>query len=100
MFRVGQKVICVDDDNFVNYPRLAYLTNNLYPRKGSLYTIRGFSRAGYIYLNEIRGKPHHWIDGFYEGGWFPSRFRPIVERKTDISALQALLNPANHKEHV
>jgi len=51
-FRVGQKVVCVDDSK-----------------------------------NNLRCCP---LD--FEGGWYASRFRPIVKRKTSIAIFHEILN--------
>jgi hypothetical protein len=78
-FRVGQKVVCVDVNG--NHT----LTLN------SVYTVTGVfnkfpsGRPG-IFLAEVHEA--HNRDPFYA-----YRFRPIVSRKTDISALKALLVP-------
>lgn len=88
IFRVGQQVICV---------RGPY-ADWLWPGArdvvvGETYTIVR------IVTDTIR--PQFGIGLWVaerpeDGGFYSSRFRPIV--KTDISALTALLNPANHKQ--
>lgn len=78
-FRVGQKVVCVDDSR----PVVGWAKQWL--RKGNIYEIRSIEPDGDIHLIEIAresGTP------FYH-----SRFRPIVERKTDISIFTAMLKP-------
>jgi len=103
MFRVGQKVVCVDASKrgtlgSVNYDR-PQLT------KGAVYTIRELDGCdGYhaVRLVEIV-EPilDIWIDrGPSEPAWYSGRFRPIVERKTDISIFKAMLTPAGKKERV
>jgi hypothetical protein len=88
MFYLGQKVVCVN--NIGAEKHLA---------KGAVYTIYQIDAAlGGFQLEEAGWKgvaPDGWE-------WFfvSSRFRPLIERKTDISAFKALLNPANHKELV
>lgn len=85
-FRVGQKVVCVDASGAVD-PR---------PVKGRVYTIASA----------------RWVNACLEPGWgvtlvelpsietddhhaefFARRFRPIVERKTDISIFIKMLTP-------
>jgi hypothetical protein len=67
---------------------------------GAIYTIRKIG----IY----RGLPCVWLDEISRpifGGWehlgeigyHQHRFRPLVTRKTDISALKALLEPVREK---
>jgi hypothetical protein len=83
-FRVGQKVVCVDDE--------AQPCNRGYTPvvKGDIYTIRDafdwFGLDG-IRLEEIKN-PH-------DRGYQARRFRPVVERKTDISFAHEILNSVN-----
>lgn len=73
-FRVNQKVECVDDSPDV-FGRPIRVT------KGGKYTVAGgfdfFGRPA-ILLAEV-------FPGEDASGWFASRFRPIVEPKTEIS---------------
>lgn len=95
MFHVGQKVVCVDTSGLPSF--LSKLI------KGKIYTVRGFvlgicrdwSVGEGITLMEMKNPP---TPSGQENGFDPSRFRPIDDRKTDISVFTALLNPANHKE--
>lgn len=86
-FRVGQKVVCVDDKHPANPDPM--------PIAGKVYTIRGFSRADFgedgLLLEEVATGALH--SNGNERGYMIRRFRPIVERKTDISCLKALLVP-------
>jgi hypothetical protein len=82
-FRVGQQVVCIDASCA---PGRAW--NDYAPKQGDVYTVSGFGVSPYgdyetIEIAEIN---HPW-------GYRASRFRPIVSRKTDISALKALLVP-------
>jgi hypothetical protein len=80
-FRVGQTVVCVDAE-----PRDGAV---LGLTKGLVYTISDFggckNGSWGVFLAECD----------HDRGWafYPDRFRPVVERKTDISALRALLVP-------
>lgn len=89
MFRIGQKVVCVDDENFVNYD-----PSSPSPRKGSLYTIRGFNKTGLVLLEEVIGKPKQFKEFYGEGGYFHWRFRPVVTKSTEagMSILRGILN--------
>jgi hypothetical protein len=86
-FRVGQKVVCVDSKNSYG---MVWIRGDDVPVEGRVYTV---SRTGLI-----SGRGRACIDlvelkranGYSYGEW---RFRPIVERQTDISALKALLVP-------
>lgn len=75
-FHVGQKVVCVD--------AVHQLVN------GGIYTISfvGSGRLGAMCdVAEIAGV-------FPPLAFFQRRFRPIVEKKTDISIFTAMLNPS------
>ena len=78
MFRVGQPVECVD------------ASGNWHLTQGAIYTIIGilpgdFGQCDGLHLAEAG---HTFGTAFYS-----TRFRPIVERKTDISVFERLLNP-------
>lgn len=93
-FRIGQKAVCIapGKSNWAG-------TNQCVV--GSIYTVRQIHiRLGEcgILLEEITNPP--WSFDGLECGFRASRFRPLVERKTDISVFTALLNPANHNEFV
>lgn len=93
MFRVGQKVVCVDASGAAS-PFII---------KGGIYTIAGFDarrasnsdRPG-LFLAEVDSTDR----GRYYGSFLANRFRPVVERKTDISIFKAMLNPSNLREEV
>jgi hypothetical protein len=105
-FRVGQKVVCVDGI-FID-PR--WYRSLERPVEKRVYTVRGYASVEYlnatrepnvrclIYLEEIVNPPVMWDFGVDEIAWPALRFRPVVERKTDISIFTAMLNPS--KEHV
>lgn len=84
-FRVGMKVVCVDASG--NVPML-----NL----GAIYTICGFTEDDPPGLQLVEVSPNEPGDNWYTG-FRPRRFRPVVERKTDISVFIALLNPSPAK---
>jgi hypothetical protein len=80
MFYAGQKVVCVDD-RWQRY----------FLQKGRIYIVEGDSFVGvagktYVCVAGVRGSSG--LAGFYT-----SRFRPLVEKKTDISVFTALLKP-------
>ena len=80
-FRVGMKVVCVDAKKRRN---IGWVHPGLV--RGRIYEIEGFS---------IRRDGGIGLTFGFDPGWpyYPDRFRPVVERKTDISALKALLVP-------
>ncbi len=96
-FRVGQKVVCVDD-------RPGLLTGKRELRRGEIYTITGFDTEDKrlehpgLYLAETPEKFHpNWR---FPVGWAPERFRPVVERKTSIEIFQRMLSPTKEPTHV
>lgn len=84
MFHIGQKVECIETS-----PRGTAI-------KGQIYTVSWIAPPGRFSKPAIRVVeiPCHPVTG----GFWASRFRPIIERKTDISIFRELLNPANHRE--
>lgn len=98
-FYVGQKVERLTPPSmeamFSEYPELRSLA---FPVPGSVYTIRGFCPCmgvDRIWLQEISNPPmlFRYI-GMCEVSFDPRYFRPITERKTDISIFKAMLNPS------
>lgn len=83
-FRVGQKVVCVDAHDIEVVTGLVL---------GATYTVHGIAPTdGYgthgIFLCEVL-PPEPLSGGLY--GFRASRFRPAVERKTDISIFTEML---------
>lgn len=107
-FQVGQKVVCVDDSGPIDgdprkVPGGDYVPNMI--RRGAIYTVRtvGFyPRWGEqgIRLHEVVNPIREYIGGNSEVCFAAHRFRPLIERKTDISVFTALLNntPAKIKQ--
>jgi hypothetical protein len=101
MFYIGQKVVCV------NKPAIQPNAHDILPRLNCIYTIRSIEQAseecnleGLAFrLVEIVNKPRLCAEGgTSECNFHQLYFRPLVENKTDISELKALLNPINHKQ--
>ena len=71
------------------------------PVKGNIYTIRDILDVSYYgpccRLQEIVNQPRQYNEGFHEAGYGVYGFRPVVERKTDISVFQSLLTPQKHR---
>jgi hypothetical protein len=94
MFRVGQKVVCVDD---VPVPGLRWFEGK--PTVGAVYTI---VRVGHnsrfnclcVWLHEIVNSG----PGERDYGYGTFRFRPIVDRPTDISVFKEMLHPSKIAE--
>jgi len=93
MFRVGQKVVCVDAYS----PPGTYWLDEEKITEGGIYTIKSifpdFRGKIVVSLNETF-RPI--IDGQLRGYRF-DRFRPLVERKTDISIFKKMLNKQAEK---
>jgi hypothetical protein len=92
-FRVGQKVVCVDDDWGWISAGSEYLPTRL-PMLNEVLTISDLSPGSggfgsienetYLYFEEI---PRRQSSGYFSASisYLWSHFRPLVERKTDIS---------------
>lgn len=74
-FRVGQKVVCVDD------------ADTAFVREGAVYTIVRV-HSPFVTLDRLDLPAAGSMEGMYG-----RRFRPVVERKTDISIFTELLTP-------
>ena len=54
-FKIGDKVVCINDLFTVRDPKCMYMN---FPKKGKVYTIRGFCSLGIsMHLMEIRNEP-------------------------------------------
>jgi hypothetical protein len=100
MFEVRQKVICVREAPHQIWPECVY------PRFHEVYTIRALRvnpRTQVLngllveIVNPERDAPP---DGFGEPFFGMWRFRPLVERRTDISVFRKMLVPSRAKESV
>jgi hypothetical protein len=80
-FRVGQKVVCVDASGSARRVM----------KEGDIFTVVG---PGLHHdCVELDCKPINDRPGAC--GWMKSRFRPVVERKTDISIFTEILRKAS-----
>lgn len=106
MFFVGQKVQAVKHPQGYSYfvvpeRRGEFKLNE--PEVGPIYTVRALyvspiSGSEFVLLNEIRNDPSYLMEGYLEVGWPGDRFRPVVDRPTDISIFERLLNPSKQTE--
>ena len=97
MFRVGQKVVCVDDAEYAHRAGDSIID---YIQKGEIYIIREICEFDYrpdrqfghaVRLVGILRRDDNYPD-------YPFalvRFRPIVERETDISIFKQMLTPTS-----
>jgi hypothetical protein len=96
-FRVGQKVVCVED----RFSARCRIDIPALPVKGQTYTVRGVyghANGQMIWLEEI-ANPLCVLDDVggapIEPCWPSCRFRPAVDRKTDISTFTKILDDVN-----
>lgn len=99
MFFRGQKVVYVgwkknwrDRINLLIHPCVL-------PIVGRTYTISNIYQGPKKLLIEVKEIVEPASD-YWCPGWNAEHFRPLVDRKTDISALKALLEPASRMEEV
>lgn len=102
MFHVGQKVVCVDNGPDC-FGHAKWLDNDA-PIVGHVYTIRRCflddDNHPIVWLDEIKRGPiarNIWGEAI---GYHSIRFRPVIERKTDISVFTAMLAPTSNRELV
>jgi hypothetical protein len=97
-FRVGQKVVCVDVSGLFETLRGEFV-DSVDLTKGAVYTIRWlgiFEGQPVVRLREIteRTVPSGYLiapGADRDTPFLASRFRPLVERKTDISVFTKML---------
>jgi hypothetical protein len=98
MFHIGQPVVCIDADPPPSLSDDCY-SAVCHPVRGGIYTIRGFvcpeayrlTQTPGLVFEELINAPIGYTEGMFEPSFNPRRFRPLVERKTDISLFQAML---------
>lgn len=97
-FRVGQKVVCVKEGLWTcekTCPEWCSHYRPKLPQYGDILTIREISSGDdghFIRFVELNNAGLPTLDGEFQ---FSSiQFRPLVERKTDISIFTAMLNPS------
>ena len=84
-FRVGQKVVCT-----FHFPAEFRRAGSAYAEKDAIYTIRGmypYSGKTLLLLAEVVNTPRRGM----EDGFNSIHFRPVSERKTDISIFNEIL---------
>lgn len=94
-FRVGQKVVCVDTQNWNLWGKAACYP---FPIKGCIYTVRGHSKDQEgvmgLLLQEIARPDYVFFPEGHEVGFLARRFRAVAERKTSIEIFQRMLTPS------
>src|SRR5687768_445102 len=102
MFRVGQKVVRVGSKSVgavLDASRIGHFTVPAIGEVCTVSTINEWSYGTLITLCEHDNS--HLIAELgcrYEPGFNAEAFRPVVERKTDISVFQAILRKATKKK--
>lgn len=95
-FRVGQKVVCIDAGETSKSMHGALLVGGIYTVREVATTLsgrRGIKVVGYEYSCwpwQVGRKTHRT---FEDSPMWAERFRPLVERKTDISVFTKMLTP-------
>lgn len=99
MFYTGQKVVCVDDMPHIRADGTRDLALPI--QEGTIYTIRwvgkqNFGRHGILDAVKLVGVYRPGYDGIFglvsDYPFGARRFRPVVERKTDISIFTEILD--------
>lgn len=95
-FFVGQKVVCVDDStvSFLGWCSGAEVT------QGKIYVVRGIAvtALGVPGLRLIE-RINRGNSGLADYPYRATRFRPVTERKTDISIFSEMLTPNGVKQN-
>lgn len=88
MLRVRQKVVCINTDDIPDSEMSATcLPNPLV--KGAIYIVTG---VGLVHPYDLKKRPCITVAEIAsKHAFLESRFRPVVERKTDISEFTKLL---------
>jgi hypothetical protein len=100
MFHISQRVVCIHD---VGRPSANEFPN--VPRKGGIYTVRGFVSPDVAYertpgmlLEEVVNPLWEYKEGVFEPSFHPYHFRPLVQHNTDISVFTRMLHDVRTKE--
>lgn len=97
-FYVGQKVVCVNDKPLAGFAPFGGAEKLIV---GAVYTIARILVDSHdieiVHLEEVHRDQQSIEDWGPDCGYRAVRFRPIVEKKTDISIFTAMLNPSERK---
>lgn len=86
MLRIGQKVVCIDDSPDPLSPWASWMNGDK-PTVGWIYTVMGYDKP-------FKGRPCIFINGYPDWSFLASRFRPLVESKTDADQQATVPNPS------
>lgn len=89
-YRVGQKIVCIKENPHNHWPDCPP------PRLNRVYTIRAMREGTHghgleLHLREIVNAKRRAAEEFGEPYYHHSRFRPAVDKKTDISIFTEIL---------
>lgn len=85
-FQVGQRVVCVHEGRWFHWS-----TPSVGPKRGDICTIAR--------ITPLDSDTYLWFSDSFPGAAFQHRgFRPLVERKTDISVFQRILDRCNESK--
>ncbi len=98
-FHVGQKVVYVGRRVSIwhQIKRMIHPYRN--PEKGVVYTVSNIYVSGGDQVLELLEFPSPF-DGYWDAGFLADAFRPVVDRKTDISVFTEILRKATNKRSV
>jgi hypothetical protein len=90
MFRIGQKIVCINDHFDTNHPNINCC--NSFPKKGQIYTVDGHTLLGNVYLREIATWENQ---SGYKPGFKNERFAIVEEigETTFDEIMEAFLVP-------
>jgi len=74
MFKVGQKVVCID-------AIVSARNGETIPKVGSVYTVREFHGCDSIRLVEIVNTPRQYYNAFGECSFYTYKFKPLQEER-------------------
>lgn len=101
-FHVGQRVVCIDPHKSTwhrkSFLGIPYIKWSSELNEGSVYTVQEVF-VGTEYFSNVRsvGLKLKEVVNYDNSGFRASRFRPVVERKTDISIFTDMLKKQSTK---
>lgn len=80
-FKIGDKVVCINDSFLFREPKYMFMN---FPKKGKVYTVRGFCSLGIsMHIEEIRNEPLPGRSEIWFYNWrFSKKVNPIVKIKS------------------
>lgn len=99
-FRVGQKVVCVNAAPWKGFDPKIYDDRMDGLQEDCIYTVRQVTKSKFIGVSYVGIRVIGIRRPMGDRAYCASRFRPIVQRKTDISAFHEILRKASPKETV